>query len=177
MTIVQESLGNGDKIVRPFADRPQMLFDERFPIGEQNITRAAGFSFTDDGDGEELEPDYFQWSTAEIVEWDPAAASKLQHGVLRPANVTPLDPRERVRFVPDVDDEAPDVDAAADGDGYSESLEGPAVELEVGDLLLVDATLGLWGVVEGVEPDVVDDDEPACAGRSGTTIFKSPQTC
>src|SRR3546814_16723166 len=111
---------------------------------------------TDDGEGEEIGPDYFQWSTAEIVEWDPAAASKRQPGALRPANVTPLDPRERVRFVPDVDDEAPDVDAAADGDGYSESLEGPAVELEVGDLLLVDAALGLWGVVEGVEPDVVD---------------------
>lgn len=60
--------------------------------------------------------------------------------------------------MPDVDDDAPDVDAAADGDGYGESLEGPAVELEVGDLLLVDATLGLWGVVEGVEPDVVDDE-------------------
>ncbi|MGN9307595.1 hypothetical protein, partial [Enterococcus faecium] len=45
-----------------------------------------------------------------------------------------------------------------DGDGYGESLEGPAVELEVGDLLLVDSALGLWAVVEGVEPDVVDDD-------------------
>ncbi|MFG0221282.1 hypothetical protein, partial [Streptococcus suis] len=73
-------------------------------------------------------------------------------------NVTPLDPRERVRFVPDVADDAPDADVASDGDGYGESLEGPAVELEVGDLLLVDSALGLWAVVEGVEPDVVDDD-------------------
>ncbi len=125
---------------------------------ERMMVRDPEPELTDDGEGEEIEPDYFQWSTAKIVEWDPAAASKPQPGALRPANVTPLDPRERVRFVPDVDDEAPDVDAAADGDGYSESLEGPAVELEVGDLLLVDAALGLWGVVEGVEPDVVDDE-------------------
>jgi DNA segregation ATPase FtsK/SpoIIIE, S-DNA-T family len=125
---------------------------------ERMMVRDPEPELTDDGEGEQLEPDYFQWSTAEIVEWDPAAASKTQPGTLRPANVTPLDPRERVRFVPDVDDEAPDVDATADGDGYSESLEGPAVELEVGDLLLVDATLGLWGVVEGLEPDVVDDE-------------------
>lgn len=109
-------------------------------------------------DGEEIEPDYFQWSTAEIVEWDSAAPAKTQPDVLRAANVAPLDPRERVRFVPDFDDEVPDDDAAADGDGYSESLEGLAVELEVGDLFLIDAALGLWGVVEGIEPDVVDDE-------------------
>lgn len=126
---------------------------------ERMMVRDPEPELTDDGEGEEIEPDYFQWASAQIVAWDPdsaTAASKLDSP--RPANVTPLDPRDRVRFVPEVGDDAPDEAAAADGDGYGESLEGPAVELEVGDLLLVDAGLGLWAVVEGVEPDVVDDE-------------------
>ena len=39
------------------------------------------------------------------------------------------------------------------------------MELEIGDLMLTDATLGLWGVIEGVEPDVIDDEQLAIEYR------------
>lgn len=119
---------------------------------------------TDDGDAEELEPDYHQWAMAEIVDWDPTARS-FKPEPMRLATVTTLSPRDRVQFVPESDDEPDDVEPDAEGDGYGESIEGPAVELEIGDLMLTDATLGLWGVIEGVEPDVIDDEQLAVEYR------------
>ncbi len=119
---------------------------------------------SDDGEGEDLEPDYYQWATAEIVPWDPAAAA-ARLDAPRPSTVTPL-ARAAVRFVPDPVDEDSDDDAVGDqGDGYGSAIDGPAAELEVGDLLQTDETLGLWGVIEGVENDVVDDEQLAIEYR------------
>lgn len=120
---------------------------------------------SDDGEGEELEPDYYEWAGAEIVEWDPAAAAARLE-TMRPGNVTLLPSRTAVRFVPEpVDEDAVDDAVDGDGDGYGEAIDGPAVELEVGDLLQTDESLGMWGVVEGVENDVLDDEQLAIEYR------------
>lgn len=122
-------------------------------------------TLTDDGEGEEIEPDYYMWADAKLVPWDPDAGAARPEPP-RPTNVTPLDPRDRVRFVASDDDDTDTTSTGPEtGDGYSDQIEGPAVELELGDLLLTDSALGLWAVVEGVEPDVVDDDQLAIEYR------------
>jgi S-DNA-T family DNA segregation ATPase FtsK/SpoIIIE len=112
---------------------------------------------------EEVPPDYYDWAAARIVRWDPsgAAAAVKSEG---PTNVITLGQRASVRFLPDDVDEAEttgsDVDGdGGDGDGYGTAVDGPAVELEIGDLVQTDSTLGLWGVVEASEPDFDDDDQ------------------
>ena len=64
-----------------------------------------------------------------------------------------------------LDEDAVDDAVDGDGDGYGEAIDGPAVELEVGDLLQTDESLGMWGVVEGVENDVLDDEQLAIEYR------------
>lgn len=132
---------------------------------ERLMVRDPEGALTDDGEAEELEPDYYMWAAADIVPWDPATAAAKPEPA-RPTNVTPLDPRDRVRFVADEDTDDNSSSAAADpSDGYGDQVDGPAVELELGDLLLTDPGLGLWVVVEGVEPDVVEDDQLAIEYR------------
>ena len=63
----------------------------------------------------------------------------------------------------DVDDEP--AAAADDDEGYGEISEGLAGDLAVGDLVLSDSTLGIWVVVESVEPDIVDEDAMAIEYR------------
>lgn len=79
-----------------------------------------------------------------------------------PSNVVALGARKAtVTFQPDdVDVDAGEDRSADDGlDGYGEIVEGTPADLSVGDLLLSDSSLGVWVVVESVEPDIVEDDE------------------
>jgi hypothetical protein len=119
-------------------------------------------------DDEEIPPTYEAWSTARIVAWDPEHVDQpaLSQPKL-PSNVVALGARAAVKFVPTDVDETPDVDEPrqSDEDGYGELQEGVAGDLSVGDLLLHDPTLGLWVVVESLEPDIVDDEAYAIEYR------------
>ncbi|MGC5225152.1 FtsK/SpoIIIE domain-containing protein [Micromonospora sp. DT81.3] len=117
-----------------------------------------------DGRDEEIPPDYYEWASARIVPWTKSAADA---GTAPAASSTIRAAASAgVRFVPtDVDDQDGAGIADMDSDGYGAAVEGPAVELEIGDLLQTDFALELWGVVEGVEPDVVDEDQLAIEYR------------
>lgn len=109
----------------------------------------------DKGDIEE--PTYSQWASALIVGYDPAGARDADE---IPAPELIEDGRGRgVHFEPS-DEEAPGVDAIADGnlfEGYGEPMPATIAELGPGDLVLVDESLDLWGVVEQCEVDLLED--------------------
>lgn len=126
-------------------------------------------------DDEEIEADYFAWTTARITQWDASLEIEITDerepdvsSRSLPSNVVALGARRRpvpaaIRFEeePDeVDDETSD-----EADGYGEVREGGPEEISEGDLLLVDASLGVWGVVESIEPDVVDEEALAVEYR------------
>ncbi len=119
---------------------------------------------------EELEPTYNDWATTRITLFDgvetPAPAPEIPAPL--PSNVVALGARKagNVRFEPDPLDTDDDAAAAADDDeGYGEISEGIAADLTAGDLVLSDSTLGIWVVVESVEPDIVDEDAMAIEYR------------
>jgi S-DNA-T family DNA segregation ATPase FtsK/SpoIIIE len=118
-----------------------------------------------DGDkGVMLEPMYEEWASAPIVPFDPSRAEQQDTATVLTDTTADLT-ASTVRFV--------DEDAAAatspadldDGDlfeGYSEPEDGIRVsDLNPGDLVCVDPSLDLWGVVQGWEGDVTDDENVA----------------
>jgi hypothetical protein len=116
---------------------------------------------------EELEPTYNDWATTRITLFDGVEPPVHEIPAALPSNVVALGARKagNVRFEPDpveVDDEAV---AADDDEGYGEISEGIASDLAAGDLVLSDSTLGIWVVVESVEPDIVDEDAMAIEYR------------
>jgi len=130
-----------------------------------------------------IEPDYYAYASARIVEWREGLGADLddddepepEHELVSaaspalPSNVVALGARRRrptpapIRF--EASDEEEEEEAPLDGDldgatmrGYGEIQEGTADQIAEGDLLLTDPSLGLWGVVESVEPDILDPD-------------------
>ncbi len=109
-----------------------------------------------DGDGELGEPTYSAWAAAPLVPYDAARAGDvgdLEHEPL-PAETSgprfePTDPSL------DVLDDA--VDDAALFEGYADPVQAGIGEVGRGDLLLVDEQLGIWGVVEECELDLLED--------------------
>lgn len=129
-------------------------------------------------DDEEIEPDYFAWTTARITLWDASLDIETpdQRDPLDapprtlPSNVVALGARRRhmaaaVRFEPESDDVDEEDENGTDADGYGGLREGGVDELSEGDLLLIDSTLGAWGVIESIEPDLIDDDALAVEYR------------
>ncbi|MDF2696350.1 MAG: putative FtsK [Labilithrix sp.] len=116
----------------------------------------------DYAEDEELPPTYNEWATARITVFDGEEPPAVEIAPQLPSNVVALGARKAtVTFQPDdVDVDAGDDGSADDGlDGYGEIVEGTPADLSVGDLLLSDSSLGVWVVVESVEPDIVEDDE------------------
>lgn len=116
----------------------------------------------DYSEDEELPPTYNEWATARITVFDGEEPPLVESAPQLPSNVVALGARKAtVTFQPDdVDVDAGEDRSADDGlDGYGEIVEGTPADLSVGDLLLSDSSLGVWVVVESVEPDIVEDDE------------------
>lgn len=116
----------------------------------------------DYSEDEELPPTYNEWATARITVFDGEEPPVVESAPQLPSNVVALGARKAtVTFQPDdVDVDAGEDRTADEGlDGYGEIVEGTPADLSVGDLLLSDSSLGVWVVVESVEPDIVEDDE------------------
>ncbi len=116
----------------------------------------------DYSEDEELPPTYNDWATARITVFTGEEESVVEVAPTLPSNVVALGARRAtVTFQPDdVDADAGEDRSADDGlDGYGEIVEGTPADLSVGDLLLSDSSLGVWVVVEAVEPDIVEEDE------------------
>lgn len=120
-------------------------------------------SYADEDMEVPIDPDYYQWLVAKIGKYDPEFVSVVTPPA--PSNVISLTSRDRVRFVEDEPDDIADDMIVDSDDGYLASEEGPAADLQVGDLISIDLALDLWGVIEGVEPDVVDDEQLAIEYR------------
>lgn len=116
----------------------------------------------DYSEDDELPPTYNEWATARITVFDGEELPVVESSPQLPSNVVALGARKAtVTFQPDDVDVDADEDRSADDglDGYGEIVEGTPADLSVGDLLLSDSSLGVWVVVESVEPDIVEDDE------------------
>lgn len=120
-------------------------------------------SYADEDMEVPIDPDYYQWLAAKIGPFDPEFVSVVTPP--EPSNVISLTSRDRVRFVEEDPDDVSDDTASDSDDGYLGAEEGPAADLQVGDLVAIDLALDLWGVIEGVEPDVVDDEQLAIEYR------------
>ncbi|GAA1746001.1 FtsK/SpoIIIE domain-containing protein [Microbacterium paludicola] len=119
-----------------------------------------------DDEGEELAmPSYTEWVSAPIVDWTPSLTDELPDLPAAPAsrrglpsNVVPIP--AKIRFEPsepDVDDAEPATEADL-FEGYGPALEEPIGQIGIGDLIVVDEDLEMWGVVESIEEDIVEDD-------------------
>ncbi|MCS5524795.1 FtsK/SpoIIIE domain-containing protein [Curtobacterium flaccumfaciens pv. oortii] len=118
-----------------------------------------------DGDkGVMLEPMYEEWASALIVPFDASRAEQQETATIVTDTTADLT-TSTVRFVDEDAAATSSADELSDGDlfeGYSEPEEGIRVsELNPGDLVCVDSSLDLWGVVQGWEGDVTDDDNVA----------------
>lgn len=132
------------------------------PIETDHPRKTIAEPSPDYSDDEELPPTYNDWALARITVFDGEEPPVVESAPQLPSNVVALGARKvAVTFRPDdVDVDAGDDRAADDGlDGYGEIVEGTPADLSVGDLLLSDSSLGVWVVVESVEPDIVEDDE------------------
>ena len=112
-----------------------------------------------DGDkGELLEPMYEEWANALIVAYDASRDSSIRN--TRTAELV-----EGAHFEPRIDDvdeaDDPDDSTGADDENFFEGYGDPdgssIADVEPGDLVLVDASLSLWGVVEECELDMLED--------------------
>lgn len=96
-----------------------------------------------------IEPDYYDYASARIVAYDPDRAGRDAAYIPAP------EPEAGVRFEPA---EEPELAVSSSAfEGYDSPESGSVEGLVAGDLVLVDETLELWGVVETAEPDIVDD--------------------
>lgn len=132
------------------------------PIETDHPRKTIAEPSPDYSDDEELPPTYNDWAMARITVFDGEEPPVVESAPQLPSNVVALGARKAaVTFRPDdVDVDAGDDRAVDDGlDGYGEIVEGTPADLSVGDLLLSDSSLGVWVVVESVEPDIVEDDE------------------
>lgn len=107
-----------------------------------------------DGKGEDVEPSYTEYASAKIVPYTAEAAARQRPkltvvtggGESAPVRAV----AKRLELV------EPDFDDTEDGDGYGEATTGSTADLRPGDLVLLDDTVDLWGVVEASEPDIVE---------------------
>jgi S-DNA-T family DNA segregation ATPase FtsK/SpoIIIE len=109
-----------------------------------------------DGDkGELLEPMYEEWANALIVPYD-ASRDRSAH-----ADTTQLSidgtPPEPIFDEADREDDSAGTSDAELFEGYGDPDAGALDSLEAGDLVLVDESLSLWGVVEECEIDLLDE--------------------
>jgi len=117
-------------------------------------------SYTDLDAEEPTSPSYNDYAEAPIVDF-ASDAGDGRNSDMQPAESEIQEPTQRVvRFEP-IDEEPIDVEPAAEEDpfeGYLEPDHVSASSLSIGDLVLADESLNVWGVVESVEPDLVDSD-------------------
>ena len=116
-------------------------------------------SYTDLDAEEPTPPSYNDYAEAPIVDNVEPLASKHTDDTQPTPSGAPETPRV-VRFEQS-DDEPNDDDSAAEEDpfeGYLEPDQVSASSLSIGDLVLADESLNVWGVVEAVEPDLIDPD-------------------
>lgn len=114
-----------------------------------------------DDEGEEKEATYSEWATAPIVPYNEAqlAALRPKFTVVRgdgrtEGKETSRKAKAGLSIVSDVDpEETDDLD-----DEYGEAQSATPDQLIPGDLVLLDETLGLWGVVESAEEDILDEE-------------------
>lgn len=102
--------------------------------------------------GDVAEPSYTAWSTALIVIYDPADAGGADELPASPDAAS-----SGVRFEPS-DDTEPEA-IVDDGlfEGYEDPVPTSIAEISPGDLVLVDESLDLWGVVEQCEIDLLEE--------------------
>lgn len=123
--------------VRPSATRyPRKMF--RTPVAVPDL----------DGEGLLIEPTYSDYATAPIVPWAPRS-DRVAGG---PAVIRSLASQSEGE-----DEDL--IDAVTEDDGYAAEESARAGEISVGDLVLPDPDLGVWGVVVSVEVDLVDEDQ------------------
>lgn len=108
-----------------------------------------------DGKGDIVEPMYNDWETAAIVAYDPAREGRADSA--EPAATT-----SGVHFEPADDADADDRTVRSSEEenlfeGYDEADAIRVSDVTAGDLVLVDESLSMWGVVEEVAPDVFTD--------------------
>jgi hypothetical protein len=108
-----------------------------------------------DGKDDIAEPSYSDWETAAIVAYDPARTGQSEIETVEPSPASSIG----VHFEPVEDVEPADRGSSGDDlfEGYDEADAVKVNDLDAGDLVLVDESLALWGVVEEVTPDVFTD--------------------
>ena len=119
-------------------------------------------------DGEKgvmLDPMYEEWASALIVPFDAARAEGQDTATVSTDTTADLS-TSSVRFVDEDAAGTSSGDELADDEdlfeGYAEPEDGVRVsDLNPGDLVCVDPSLDLWGVVQSWEGDVTDDDNVA----------------
>lgn len=97
-----------------------------------------------------IEPDYYDFASARIINYDPERQD---------ASYIPAPEPEEISD--GGSDEETGQDEIDEFEGYGQPDSVQASDLVEGDLVLVDESLDMWGVVETAEPDIVDDESIA----------------
>lgn len=139
------------------ADRPEQLeLLERLRPPEISYPRKMIRAPRPDYEGLEVgreEPSYSEWARARIVAYDPDEAGEVGADVIAAPRTADAIELAELRAAAEVEHRS----ASDPFAGYEEPALIRLTEVVAGDLLLVDESLELWGVVEQCEVDLLED--------------------